>query len=145
MGENETAAPRRPLMFQVQREGGEFASGGSITVGSADYERTSLAAALRISARDVESGRLDEMLGIDGEPPEPALARHPSIADLLFLFRFEHLPLELQDVVRPFAALAFAVADGPSNAETTTALRKLLEAKDCAARALVLAGRGAEE
>lgn len=62
-------------------------------------------------------------------------ARHPAIEELLRFFAYEHLPQVLQDVSRPFADLAQHVAAGPSNAETTTALRKLLEAKDCAVRA----------
>lgn len=60
---------------------------------------------------------------------------HPGVEALLRFFEWEHLPEHLQEVSRPFAELAVTVADGPQNAETTTALRKLLEAKDCAVRA----------
>lgn len=61
--------------------------------------------------------------------------RHPSVEALLGFFAFEHLPEHLAAVSEPFALLAETVASGPQNAETTTALRKLLEAKDCAVRA----------
>lgn len=58
------------------------------------------------------------------------------IAALLRFFEFEHLPPRLQEVSKPFHRLAHALADTlPSSAETTTALRKLLESKDCAVRA----------
>lgn len=50
-------------------------------------------------------------------------------------FTFDHLPEELQRVSAPFAQLAHNVASYSSGPETTTALRKLLEAKDCAVRA----------
>lgn len=63
---------------------------------------------------------------------------HPSIEHLLQFFEYEHLPAHLQDISRPFRALAYQIAeDAPSNAETTVGLRKLLEAKDCIVRAHV--------
>ena len=55
---------------------------------------------------------------------------------LLAFFKFEHLPTHLQDKSRPFAELAiWIVRTLPQNPERTVALRKLLEAKDCAVRA----------
>jgi len=56
---------------------------------------------------------------------------------MLAFFDHRHLPVYLQAVAAPFAALAETVAAGPQNAETTVALRKLLEAKDAAVRAVV--------
>ena len=56
---------------------------------------------------------------------------------LLQFFNYKHLPPHLQAVSAPFAGLASKVAIGPQNAETTTAMRKLLEAKDCAVRAVL--------
>ena len=50
-------------------------------------------------------------------------------------FRFVHLRAELAEVSREFARLALVVLELPRNPERTTALRKLLEAKDCAVRA----------
>lgn len=54
---------------------------------------------------------------------------------LLQFFAYQHLPDHLQAISRPFGELAEKiVADLPRNPERTTALRKLLEAKDCAVR-----------
>lgn len=64
---------------------------------------------------------------------------HPSIAGVLQFFEFSHLPAHLAAVSQPFAELAWTLANGPQNAETTVALRKLLEAKDCAVRAVLSA------
>lgn len=55
--------------------------------------------------------------------------------DLLKFFSYEHLPEKLQHVSRPFAELAKFIETLPYNDESRTALRKLLEAKDCAVRA----------
>lgn len=61
---------------------------------------------------------------------------------MLQFFKYDHLPPHLRDVSRQFAELANAiVATLPQNAERTVALRKLLESKDCAVRA-VLEGAG---
>lgn len=50
----------------------------------------------------------------------------------------KHLPEKLQVASRPFAVLAQHIVETlPSNPERTSALRKLLEAKDCAVRALL--------
>lgn len=57
---------------------------------------------------------------------------------LLKYFQYDHLPEFLQEVSKPFAELAKKLdADLGlyQNSEKTTALRKLLEAKDCAVRA----------
>lgn len=55
---------------------------------------------------------------------------------LLQFFEYSHLPEKLQQVSRPFCELATHIIEIlPSNPERTTALRKLLEAKDCAVRA----------
>lgn len=57
---------------------------------------------------------------------------------LLQFFKYEHLPPHLQEVSKPFADLANSiVVTLPSNPERSTALRKLLEAKDCAVRAVL--------
>lgn len=63
--------------------------------------------------------------------------------DILRYFKYEHLPEHLQEISKPFKELAYKVAKtymirgGTSIAETSAALRKLLEAKDCAVRAIV--------
>ena len=57
---------------------------------------------------------------------------------ILKYFRFEHLPEKLQNVSQPFFALAYKTAiHSPHNAETSACLRKILEAKDCAVRAVL--------
>lgn len=63
---------------------------------------------------------------------------HPSVAAVLDFFALGHLPPHLQDVSRGFHELAHQVAQrAPADPETTVALRKLLEAKDAAVRAVV--------
>ena len=54
---------------------------------------------------------------------------------ILQFFAFDHLPERLQTVSRPFAELAVTVAELPRGPEVEAALRKLMEAKDCAVRA----------
>lgn len=55
---------------------------------------------------------------------------------MLQFFEFEHLPDRLKDISKPFGILAQRIVDTlPRNPERTVALRKLLEAKDCAVRA----------
>jgi hypothetical protein len=57
---------------------------------------------------------------------------------MLQFFTFAHLPAALQEVSRPFRDMAATIVNKcPSNPERTVALRKLLEAKDCAVRALL--------
>lgn len=69
---------------------------------------------------------------------------------ILQFFAYDHLPPHLQAVSKPFCDLArIIIAEGempagtpvqfplPRNPERTVALRKLLEAKDAAVRALV--------
>lgn len=55
---------------------------------------------------------------------------------LLQFFAYGHLPPHLQEHSKPFGDLAQKLIETlPRNPERTTALRKLLEAKDCAVRA----------
>ena len=57
---------------------------------------------------------------------------------MLRFFKFEHLPPHLAAVSRPFSELAHQIVSTvPRNAERTVALRKLLESKDCAVRAIL--------
>lgn len=76
----------------------------------------------------------------------PSAAGHdpPSHGDatvtepIMQFFAYAHLPERLQVVSRPFGELAQQiVATLPRNPERTVALRKLLEAKDAAVRALI--------
>ncbi|CAO3403495.1 hypothetical protein [Azospirillum palustre] len=55
---------------------------------------------------------------------------------MMQFFGYAHLPENLQGHSKPFHDLAQVIVDTlPANPERTTALRKLLEAKDCAVRA----------
>lgn len=57
---------------------------------------------------------------------------------ILQFFAYAHLPPHLQAVSKPFGDLAQEIVTTlPRNPERTVALRKLLEAKDAAVRALV--------
>lgn len=79
-------------------------------------------------------------------------AENQTIEPLLQFFAYGHLPSHLMLVSKPFCDLAHAIVKGdnvpesgtitigsplPRNAERTVALRKLLEAKDCAVRAVL--------
>lgn len=53
-------------------------------------------------------------------------------------FAYAHLPEHLQVISKPFGEMAEQLeATLPGNPEKTVALRKLLEAKDCAVRAVL--------
>jgi hypothetical protein len=60
--------------------------------------------------------------------------KHPTLQ----FFAYEHLPSFLQEVSKHFSDLAHRMTDTlPMNAELSAGLRKLLEAKDCAVRAVL--------
>ena len=64
---------------------------------------------------------------------------HPE--PMLQFFVSGHLRPELQPIAEAFRELAQEIAQTlPRNPERTVALRKLLEAKDCAVRALLYKG-----
>lgn len=70
--------------------------------------------------------------------PGPGLVPPDPVEPLLRYFAFEHLHEPLRDCSAKFHALAsWIVTSLPRNPERTVALRKLLEAKDCAVRALL--------
>jgi len=55
---------------------------------------------------------------------------------LIQFFSYDHLPENLQAISKPYCDLAKQIANTlKDNPEKTTALRKLLESKDCAVRA----------
>lgn len=57
---------------------------------------------------------------------------------ILQFFVYQHLPPALQKVSMPFHTMAHAIVETvPRNPERTVALRKLLEAKDAAVRAVI--------
>lgn len=73
----------------------------------------------------------------EGNPPPAEFTTEQLDADpILRFFHYTHLPPVLQARSKPFCELARHIIDTtPRNAERTVALRKLLEAKDCAVRA----------
>jgi ATP-dependent Clp protease ATP-binding subunit ClpA len=75
------------------------------------------------------------------ERPGPTESRSTLVEEepLLQFFAYEHLQEHLQEHSKPFADLARQLFETlPRNPERTMALRKLLEAKDCAVRAKLL-------
>jgi len=56
---------------------------------------------------------------------------------MLQFFVYEHLPADLQPISKPFCEMAHLLVEAIDGPEATVALRKLLEAKDCAVRAVV--------
>jgi len=68
----------------------------------------------------------------------PQKAANSMKEHILQFFAYAHLPPHLQAVSKPFGDLAQQIVDTlPRNPERTVAMRKLLEAKDAAVRALV--------
>lgn len=58
--------------------------------------------------------------------------------NLMQFFSYQHLPEHLRVVSHEFLELAEVLCKTlPNNPEKTVALRKLLESKDCAVRALI--------
>jgi len=57
---------------------------------------------------------------------------------LIQFFEYAHLPEALQRISMNYYNLAIWMKENlPSNAESTVAMRKLLEAKDCAVRSVL--------
>jgi hypothetical protein len=68
--------------------------------------------------------------------PDEFTAEEIATDPVLRFFHYQHLPEKLREISQPFCQLAMALIEVlPRNAERTVALRKLLEAKDCAVRA----------
>lgn len=81
-----------------------------------------------------------EMQGVSAPEKRDDIARQQNMpADpLMQFFKYDHLRPALQNISRPFGELAaHIVTTLPRNPERTVALRKLLEAKDCAVRAVL--------
>jgi hypothetical protein len=69
-------------------------------------------------------------------PEQPQATQPPE--HIFQFFKYDHLPKHLQQVSSPFHDMAAAmIATLPRNPERTVALRKLLESKDAAVRALL--------
>ena len=69
----------------------------------------------------------------------------PNHEPMLQFFAYAHLPERLQKISIPFCELAENIVNTlPRNPERTAALRKLLEAKDCAVRTFLYLTEKAE-
>jgi hypothetical protein len=76
------------------------------------------------------------MTGQATEADRAMLAAGQQHDRMLQFFEYAHLPERLQEISKEFFTMAHWIAMNlPSNPERTVALRKLLEAKDCAVRA----------
>lgn len=73
---------------------------------------------------------------ISGAITNQALKSEP-VEHIEQFFAYEHLPPHLQAVSKPFGELAKEILKLPRNPERTVALRKLLESKDAAVRAMI--------
>ena len=72
--------------------------------------------------------------GMDYAPLDETIPPDP----ILQFFEYKHLPQFLQKASMPFHELAHVMHNYlPDNAERAAGLRKLLEAKDCAVRAVL--------
>jgi len=72
------------------------------------------------------------------EPQRPLEITDYEDEPMLQWFKYQHLPEHLQATSKPFCLLAGTIVESiPRNQERTVALRKLLEAKDCAVRAVL--------
>lgn len=83
-------------------------------------------------------------VGTPGHAEEITRDRHPGVVTALAWLAFSHLPKPLQDYSRPFylAAMDLIHYVRTDSAELTTALNKLIEAKDSAVRAGIRADQG---
>ena len=67
---------------------------------------------------------------------------HPAIAGVLRFFEYNHLPDgPIRDMAKEFSEFAYDLASLDPDPELTVALRKLLESKDAAVRAVVVEER----
>jgi hypothetical protein len=81
---------------------------------------------------------MTSIMTIGPESAELKIAVENTTEQIMQFFEYEHLPVHLQEVAEPFRDLARAVIRRvPRNPERTVALRKMLEAKDAAVRAVI--------
>jgi hypothetical protein len=83
-------------------------------------------------------------LGTPGHAEALTRGRHPGVVAALAWLTFSHLPERLQRYSRPFyqTAVELIIEVKTDSAELTTALNKLVEAKDSAVRAGIRADQG---
>lgn len=73
-------------------------------------------------------------------PEEAPPSKKTMTSQILQFFAYNHLPEHLQKISKPFSELAESIClqSPDDNPEREMALRKLLEAKDCAVRAYLI-------
>ena len=83
-----------------------------------------------------DAARVEHVPPPTAAKPERSLPQ--PIGHVMQFFKFEHLPAHLREVSQPFGELAaWLVLHCPHNPELTVALRKLLEGRDAAVRAVI--------
>lgn len=90
-----------------------------------------------VNTRPFDPIELADSVGASLEEALVRIGEKSPVGNVLRFFRFKHLPPNLRIESSRFAQLALWIAAASSNPETTAALRKLLEAKDCAVRAVL--------
>ncbi len=91
-----------------------------------------------MSQRSLTARRLFHTENEVGSNPAAGIKKRGNMHEekLFQFFGYSHLPQHLKDISKLFHDLAEQMIETlPVNAERTMALRKLLEAKDCAVRA----------
>lgn len=78
---------------------------------------------------------MNEESKTDGLTPSEEAKAFSKFEVILKFFAYDHLPVHLQQVSKPFCELANKLTGLPVSAERSVALRKLLESKDAAVRA----------
>ena len=135
--------------LQVSARGGDPAIVNMAHAHANEMERWPVKKMPDLPAEPIEEGGIVAGERADGARPmgaPTAQSIHPSpdefteaelaVDPILRFFHYKHLPPALLKISAPFCLQARGMIDGlPRNAERTVALRKLLEAKDCAVRA----------
>lgn len=146
MTNDPTDAPWRVVFTRDPREVRLIVKGGDAELTVEDIDRLSIALG---AARDILEPPTETVLHcpcgrhtmkVPAGDPRAAVAGtvHPDVADALRGFEVEHLPPDLIGIAREFRTLALTMAEElPGDVEAVRGLHKLVEAKDCAVRALV--------
>jgi hypothetical protein len=91
-----------------------------------------------LDAHEIRIKSMEEKAAAVKDPRAATTAPLDVLDPLLQFFQYEHLPPQVWMISRPFGELATNLVKMlPRNPERTVALRKLLEAKDCAVRAVL--------
>lgn len=104
---------------------------GNVIIGDFGYQ-------YQLTLTRVAEDKIPSTLNVFSEVKKTKNNKDKPMNSLLQFFEYEHLPPHLQSASKPFWELATMLDTFlPDGAEKTVALRKLLESKDCAVRAVV--------